>query len=258
MFISRVHLVEVFFTKLVLNLKSEAAKTYLSYAWWLLEPALMVIILYLVFAILLDRSTPDFIIFLVCGKIPFLWFSKSVSNASNSIIAGRGLINQVAIPKAFFPMLVVFQDAFKQAIVFVFMFLFLAIYGMEVSWIWFSVIFVILTQFLLICAASLVVAAITPFLPDFRYLISTAMMALMLGSGIFYSYKEVLQPQHQQLFLLNPIADLIKNYRQVLMDNSLPDWYSLGAISLGSLAVIVFMVMYFRKADSVYARLVVQ
>lgn len=258
MFISKAHLVEVFFTKLALNLKSEAAKTYLSYAWWLLEPALMVAVLYIVFATFLDRGTENFLIFLVCGKIPFLWFSKSVTNASNSIVAGRGLINQVSIPKPFFPMLVVFQDALKQAIVFIFMLLFIALYGIEFSWVWLSVIFVILTQFLLISAVALLVAAIIPFLPDFRYLITTAMLALMLGSGIFYDYKDVFQPQQQQLFLLNPIANLIKNYRQVLMENTLPDWLALGSITLLSIALIAVMTLYFRKADSIYARIIVQ
>jgi len=258
MFISKAHLLEVFFTKLVLNLKSEAAKTYLSFIWWVLEPVLMVLVFYLVFAVFLARGTPDFIVFLVCGKIPFLWFSKSVTNASNSIIAGRGLINQVAISKPFFPLLVVFQDAFKQAVVFIIMFLFIAGYGMEVSWAWFSITAVILTQFLFISAAALLVAAITPLLPDFRYLISTAMMALMLGSGVFYSYKEVLLAEHQKMFLLNPVANLIKNYRQILMDGAYPDWSALGAISLISGLLILMLFLYFRKTDTLYARLIVQ
>lgn len=258
MFISKAHLIEVFLTKLVFNLKSEAAKTYLSYAWWVLEPMLMVGVLYLVFAVFLSRGTPDFVVFLVCGKIPFLWFSKSISNSSGSILAGKGLINQVSIPKPFFPLLVVFQDTFKQLVVFAFMFVFIAIYGMEVSWAWFTIIFVILTQFLFICACSLVVAAITPFLPDFRYLVATALMALMFGSGVFYSYKEVLLPDHQKLFLMNPVANLLKNYRQVMMEGLPPDWVALAEISFASAVVIFVMSLYFKKTDTLYARLIVQ
>ena len=258
MFISKSHLVEVFFTKLVLNLKSEASKTYLSYAWWLLEPVLMVGVFYLVFAVFLARGTPDFVVFLVCGKIPFLWFSKSVTNSSRSILNGRGLINQVSIPMPFFPMLVVFQDAFKQTVVFAFMFTFILVFGLEFSWVWLSIIFVILSQLLLICAIALVVAAITPFLPDFKYLITTAMMALMFGSGIFYSYEEVLLPQHQKLFLMNPVASLIKNYRQILMENTLPDWSALAAIALASITLIIAMTLYFKKTGRVYARLIAQ
>ncbi len=258
MFISKSHLVEVFFTKLVFNLKAEAAKTYLSYVWWLLEPALMVGVLYLVFAVFLSTRTPDFLIFLVCGKIPFLWFSKSITNSSGSIVAGRGLINQVSIPMPFFPLLVVFQDAFKQSVVFVFMFTFYFFYGVEVSWVWLSIIFVILTQLLLISSIALLVAAITPFLPDFRYLVATGMMALMFGSGIFFSYKDVILPAHQKLFLMNPVANLIKNYRQVLMENVLPDWSALASICLGSIALIIVMTLYYRKTDTSYARLIAQ
>lgn len=258
MFISKTHLVEVFFTKLVFNLKSEASKTYLSYAWWVLEPALMVAVYYIIFAVLLARRTPDFVIFLIIGQIPFLWLSKSVSNASRSITASRGLINQVAIPMSFFPMLVVFQDAFKQTVVFALMFIFLALSHLEISWVWLSIVFVILTQLLLICAITLLVAAITPFLPDFTYLVNTAILALMFGSGIFYSYKDLLLPEHQQLFLLNPVANLIKNYRQILMENTMPDWVALGTICLASVALITLMTLYYRKTDKIYARLIAQ
>jgi lipopolysaccharide transport system permease protein len=258
MFISKAHLVEVFFTKLAFNLKSEAAKTYLSYAWWLFEPVLTVTIYYVVFAVFLSTKTPDFVIFLVCGQIPFLWFSKSVTNSSNSIVAGRGLINQVSIPKPFFPMLVVFQDAFKQIIVFTFMFTLFAVYGLEVSWVWLNTIFVILSQLLLIAAISLLVAAITPFLPDFKFLVATGMMGLMFGSGIFYDYKTTLLPEHQQIFLMNPMASLINNYRLILIDNSLPDWNALADICLFSFIVIVAMALFFRKTDKLYARLIAQ
>ncbi len=217
-----------------------------------------VAVFYFVFSIFLSSGTPNFVVFLICGHIPFLWFSKSVSNSSGAIIAGHGLINQVAIPKPFFPMLDVFQDALKQTVVFSLMLIFLVLYGMEVSWVWLSVAFVILTQFLLIIAISLLVAAITPFLPDFRFLVDTGMLALMFASGIFYSYKDVLLPQHQHLFLMNPIADLIRNYRLVLMENTPPDWSALAYICIGSITLIIVMTLYFRKTDTIYARLTIQ
>lgn len=218
----------------------------------------MVSVYYVVFAILLARRTPDFVIFLVIGQISFMWFSRSVTNASQSIISGSELINQVAIPMPFFPLLVVFQDVVKQAGVFALMFTFLAVYGLDVSWVWLSVVFVIVAQFLLICATALLVAAITPFIPDFKFLIASAMMAVMFGSGVFYSYKDLLIPKHQQIFLLNPVANLIKNYRQILMENTLPDWIALGTICLASLAIITLMTLYYRKTGTIYARLIAQ
>lgn len=258
MFVSRAHVLEVFFTKLVFNLKSEASKTYLSYAWWLLEPALLVAVFYIVFAIFLGKGNEDFVVFLVCGAIPFAWFDKSITNSAGSIIGGYGLINQASVPKALFPMLVVFQDAFKQSVVFVCMFAFLVANGMEVNWTTATVFAVILSQLLFVCAFALVVASITPFLPDFKLLISSLMLALMFGSGVFYSYLDVLKPEHRAFFLMNPMANLIKNYRQVLMENTVPDWTALGYICLFSAVVILIMNRYFKKRDTIYARLITQ
>jgi len=250
MFISRTHLLEVFFTKLVFNLKSEASKTYLGYIWWMLEPALMVAVLYLIFGVFLARGGPNFVVFLVCGKIPFLWFSKSVNNASNSILAGRGLINQAAIPKPFFPMLIVFQDSFKQIFVFTLMLIFISLYGLPASWMWLNLVFVIFTQFLLISAIALLFAAIVPFLPDFKYLIATGMMALMFGSGIFYSYKQVILPEHQRLFLLNPLANLIRNYPDVRNSkNELTLHYVVYGIEEGRALISKFRYLGFLKTN---------
>ena len=65
MFISKAHLVDVFFTKLNLNIKSEASKTYLSSVWWLLEPALMEAVFDLVFAVFLAWRWPESLTFLL-------------------------------------------------------------------------------------------------------------------------------------------------------------------------------------------------
>ncbi|REL30201.1 ABC transporter permease [Thalassotalea euphylliae] len=251
-------LTEVYFTQLVFNLKTETRKTYLNYLWWVLEPAMISGVFYLVFAVFLNRGTDNFLLFLLCGKIPFLWFSKTVSNASNSIIAGKGLIHQLVIPKAYFPLLVVGQDFVKQIFVFLFLFAFVAFLGGEVSQNWLYILPVILTQLLLVTGFSLLVAAITPFLPDFRFIISTGMMMLMFGSGIFYSYKDVILTEHQELFLLNPIANLLKNYREVLLDNSVPDFYALGTITMGSAVLILLVTMWFKRHESTYARVVIQ
>jgi lipopolysaccharide transport system permease protein len=255
MFITKRHYVEVFLTKLQLNLHAEASKTYLGYLWWILEPALFVAVFYYVFAVFLQRGAENFVAFLLCGKVPYLWFAKSINNSSQSIKAGRGLINQVRINKAFFPLLVVGQDLVKQSLVFTLMLVFLVAYGISPSLQWISVLFVLVTQLAVIVPCTLIAAAITAFIPDFRYLIQTGMLLLLFGSGIFYSYTDVILPRHQELFLLNPLARLIKNYRQVLLDSQPPDWYELSTLLAGSLILTFFVLKLYRKADFAFARL---
>jgi lipopolysaccharide transport system permease protein len=189
---SKSHLVDVFFTKLRLNIKSEVSRTYLGYLWWILQPALYVLVLYAVFGVFLARGGENFVAFLVCGQVPFQWFSQSLMNSCNSLFAGRGLANQIAVTKTFFPLLSVFQDLVKQGVVFLLMLFVLTLYGFEPALSWIFVIFIVIVQLLFITACALVASAITAFIPDFRYLVSTATILIMFCSGIFYSYKEVI------------------------------------------------------------------
>jgi lipopolysaccharide transport system permease protein len=251
-------LVDLFRTKVGFNLRAEASRTYLSYLWWIFEPALYVGVYYVVFGLLLIRGTENFIVFLLCGQIPFLWFSKTVGNSADSISNGRSLIEQVAIPKAFFPLVVVCQDAVKQALVFTLLLGFLGVFGIEPRLGWLSLIPIVLVELALIVACALLVAALVPFVPDLRYLVATGMTLLMFSSGIFYSYADVVSESHQRWFLMNPMASLIECYRDVLMRGVPPDWGALALIGSVSVVAIFLILMLYQKLESVYARLVVQ
>ena len=244
--------------KLIFQLKSEASRTYLGYLWWVLEPLLYVAVLYVVFGYLLERRGENFIVFLLCGSIPFLWFSKTVSNASLSILGGQGLISQVAIPKFFFPLLVVAMDLLKQMFVFVTFFVFLLWYGVDTLTNWGWLLPVIVTQIMLIFACSLLIAGIAPFVPDVRYIIPSSMTLLMFSSGVFYSYKDVLSSQNQDWFLMNPVANLLNNYRLVLIDGVRPDLVDLAIIALVSILIVLLCMGAYRKADHIFTRLVIQ
>lgn len=249
---------ELVLTKVRLNLKSEASKSYLSYAWWVLEPTMFVTVFYIVFGIFLARGTPDFVVFLVCGKIPFLWFSRSITNSANSVLDASGLMGQIAIPKILFPIIVVLQDLIKSCVVMCLMMLFVWFMGLEPNMSWLATLPVMFVQLLFILACALICAAFVPFLPDLKFIINTGVMVMMFASGVFYSFEDVLLAEHQALFLLNPLANLIRMYRQILIEGAWPDWAALGWIVLISSAIVVLMVLWFRKFDGHYPRLVTQ
>jgi lipopolysaccharide transport system permease protein len=248
----------VFRTKLGYNLRSEVSQTYLGYLWWLIEPVLWVTALYVVFGIFLRLRSDDLLVFMVVGMVTYIWFQRSVGNASRSLAQRGGLMTQIPIQKIFFPLLTVCQDTVKQAVVFVAMFGFLAYMGILPGPTWVSLPLIMAAQWLLILALGMVCAAVVPIIPDLRFLISTMLMIGMWASGIFYSYTDVLIPRHQHLFLLNPMANLIKNYRQVILDGQWPDWSALLIISLSSLLFIAVMMWVYRRLDTTYARLALQ
>ena len=252
------HFLRLVFVKVWFNLRSEAAQHRLSYTWWILEPALHMGVFYLIFKVLLQRGTPDFVAFLLCGLVPWLWFAKSVSNSSQSIIQGRGIIGQAFIPKAFFPLAAVSQDTVKQSVVFLLLFLYVFATGFPLTSNWLWLLPIIITQFLLILAVSFLVAFIVPFVRDFRYLVATGLTLGMLGSGVFFSYPQVVSPQNRDLFLLNPMANLLVNYRLVLLHGETPLILSLAVISTISLAILALVFFLLRRFDNILTRSVVE
>ncbi len=244
--------------KIRFNLRSEARESYLSYAWWILEPLIQLVVYYVVFDIFLNRGSGDFAAFLICGIIPFLWFSKSITNSGQSIIQGKGLISQTYLPKPFFPLVVVGQDFVKQSVAFLLMFCFLFYSGHYPGWETLWLIPIVLTQLLLIIASSLVVSFIVPFVRDLQYLINAALMMLMFGSGVFYSYKDVLISEHRQIFLLNPIANLLVNYRVVLLEGAKPSVNALLVIATISIMVISIMHILMRRYSNTLTRLALE
>jgi lipopolysaccharide transport system permease protein len=56
-------------------LRADASRYFFGYIWWLLEPLLFVGVFYVVFDIILDSRRSDFLVFFMCGKLAFIWFS---------------------------------------------------------------------------------------------------------------------------------------------------------------------------------------
>ena len=210
---------------------------------------------YLVF--FLNNGIDNFIAFLLCGVIPWIWFERSVLNASNSIIDGRHLVSQISIAKAFFPMVVILQDSVKQSLAFTMLFSMVLLSGVTFGYAWVALVPLIFVQFSLIAFVAHLVAALVPFIPDLRFVIVTLMQLLFFGSGIFYHH-DVILPEHRQIFFLNPLALLIRSYREVILENTFPNFISLAMIFLFSILGLLCALYILRKYSRAYPRLVVK
>lgn len=250
-------LLELIWTKSIFNLRSEVHHNYLSYGWWVLEPLLHMVIYYLVFGILLQRGGENYSVFLLTGLIPWMWFMKAISGSSNSIIAGKNLMLQVGLPSIVFPLVSLLQASLKQIPVFILLFAFLWLQGFTPGAHWWALIPLVVVQALLITAFACTVAAVIPFVRDLSYLVPTGLTFLMFLSGIFYDYK-IIAEQWQSLFLLNPMAFLLKCYREIFIDGVLPDMQTLAWWGLGGTIACLVMIVAYKRLRYIYPRIVME
>ena len=240
--------------KAIARLRKEMSKYYLNFLWWIFEPILMMMVFYFVFGVFMHRGTHDFIAFLLIGLVPWNWFSKSVEGSANSILDGAGLMLLVNIHKTFFPLEHLLQDAIKQMIVFTILLVFLFFYlgGCGITWTILPLIIII--QTVLNVAVSFLFAAAVPFFPDLRFIISTGVRLMFFGSGIFYDVERFVSSKYQSILYLNPMAGIIKAYRDILLYDKWPDWTYLMKVFFGGFMLLIFAVWLISSLNYVYPK----
>ena len=241
--------------KVFTDLRAEAAKTYVNYLWWVLDPILSMLVFYVVFGLLLKKGGSDFVAFLLIGLTTWNWYTQTLSHAGNSIIGGKGLMNQVYIPKLVFPLVNLLTDLTKFIVVLFVLLIFLWLTGYGVTVAYLALPAVLGTQLLLIMALSLIVALIVPWVPDFKLVISHLLNLQFFMSGIFFDISSLPMP-YANWILFNPMACLIMDYRAILMVGEWPHWLRLGLIALLSLMLLLSLKPLLRRWDRLYPRIV--
>lgn len=230
-----------------MSLKADASRYFLGYIWWILEPLLFVGVFYVVFELILQNRNENFLVFLMCGKLSFIWFSKSVIQASRSIVASKGLISKLDLPKSLFPVALIHEGLYKQAAVFALLFVVILAsgYSATLSWLW--LIPVIAVNYLMIVACGLIAAFIVCLFFDFVMLVQLGMLFLLFVSGIFWDVRALPNEAASDLILVvNPIAFMVDAYRQILMAGVAPDVLHLALLGVGSVASVLGVLALFR------------
>ncbi len=237
------------------DLRAEAAKTYINYLWWIIDPILSMSVFYLVFGVMLQGGTEGFVAFLLSGLVIWNWYRQSISNAGGAILTGQGLMGQVHVPKLVFPATTLLTDLTKFALVFVLLLVFLWLSGYPVGIAYLALPVLLLVQFLLIAAFACLLAALVPYLPDLRFLADNLLNLQFFVSGVFFLAKDV-PPEYHGWFYLNPMAGLIEDFRGLLLHGDWPHWGRLGWVAIGASLLLVLAIGMIRRFDRDYPRLV--
>ncbi len=245
--------IELIIYKAYADIRAEAARSYLGLLWWIIEPILYLGAFYVLFILVLQRGDPGFVPNFLCGAVAWKWFDSGLKGGNHAISAHLSLLQQVYVPKFIFPIIAVLGSTARFIPVFLIFALFLLFYGIPAQVTWLAAPVLIFTQFYLTIALALLAGAITPFLPDLRVAVDNGMMLLFFVSGIFFNINEVHEPVKSYL-LLNPMAGLIDEYRNIMIRGFWPDAKRLAFILLFSSMVGLFALLLLKRLDHRYGK----
>ena len=205
------------------ELKTEVINSYLGFLWMILEP-LAFMLIYTFIAIFVFKSKIDYFpVFVFIGLSIWNFFNKMLVVSVKLVAANRDTVTKVYLPKFVLLLIKMGVNGFKMLVSFLLVFLFMAIYGIPITWnvLWF--IPILITVFIVTFGFCLFALHVGVFAEDMTNLVNIALRLLFYLTGIFYNIETINNPIYRSILQdLNPIANLIYNMRNVLMYSKAP------------------------------------
>jgi lipopolysaccharide transport system permease protein len=213
--------------------------------WSLLNPLITMGVLFFVFGVMLPNGVKGYPVFVLCGLIPFNFFSSAWGTGTNSLVENAGLIKRVPIPREVVPIASVLSNCLHLLIQIGMLLTFVIAFGYGVNryWVWLPVVWGLEVVFVL--GLVLACSALDVYLRDMRYLVESTNVLLFWLVPIVYGFERI-PAKYSEIYSWNPIAALVMALRRILMDGTPPGGTLILKLSLGSVASLVIGWMIFR------------
>src|SRR5215210_7736637 len=194
------------------ELKARYRGSVLGFFWSFINPLLLLLVYTFVFKVVLPGAHPPeiepYALFLFCGLLPWTWFSSSLVESANVLIAGGNLIKKVMFPAEILPIVTVLSNLvhflFGLPILVAFLVYFKApLQASELAW--FPL--VIFVQLLMSVGFALILSALTVHFRDIKDILVNVMTLWFFATPIIYRWDNP-PPQIRRFLNLNPFSHI--------------------------------------------------
>lgn len=234
----------------------------LGYAWSLLRPLLLFIILYVVFVkfLKIGSNIPHYPIYLLLGIVLWNFFNEMTVQSLGSVVGRGDLIRKIRIPR----WIIVFSSSLAALInlglnlIVVAVFMMINHVGITLGIVWLPLI--VLELYIFALGISLFLAAAYVKFRDVSYIWEVIMQAGFYITPILYPMSVIHNVTLQKLLLINPVAQAIQDARfNVVTQDTLTTnkVFEGGPYALIPYAIIIIVVviglLYFKKEAKYFA-----
>ncbi len=224
----------------------------LGFLWSLIEPLLMLTVLYVVFTNLMRVSVENYQLFLLIGIISWNMLSRGTTMSLNSILGKPSLVQKVYFPREVLVIstsITALLMTLLEFIVFgVFMLVFEIVPGITI--IYFPL--VLFVEFLLVLGLSFGLAALNVYYRDIQYIWAVLLQAGFFAAPIIYPLS-IIPEKYVWIIKLNPMTSIIDTLRGTVIYSTSPVPGDVMFIIASALAVLVIGYSIFLRFEPGFA-----
>lgn len=234
-------------------------QTALGVAWAIIQPVTTMVIFSFIFNRMAGIQSGDgtpYPVFLCVGQLLWQFFSGTITNSSQALVANAQLVQKVYFPRLILPATAVTTGLVDLAIASTVLAGMMIWYGVAPGWIGLLTLPVqILTAMLCSLGIGLFLASVNIKYRDVRYALPFFISIMMYVTPVIYPVSMLdRHPVAKTLMTwLNPISGVISNARAGLLGHSPFQWDVLGISLLVSIVYVVLGLCYFRATERYFA-----
>lgn len=203
------------------DVKTKYRRSVLGMLWSVLNPLGMMIIMSIVFSHVFRSNIENFPVYLMCGQVIFNFYNEASTVAMSSVLGNASLIKKVYVPKYLFPVSKVCSCFVNLVTSFIALVIVIVATGTKLSWTALLVFIPVIYVFVFSLGMGLMLSALVVTFRDLQHLYGILITAWMYMTPIFYPV-DMLPEWVANLVRLNPLANFIEMFRDVILYNVVP------------------------------------
>jgi lipopolysaccharide transport system permease protein len=211
----------------------------LGVLWSFANPLVMMGVLTFVFTrIYPNAAMPHFAVFILCGLVPFNFYSLALNAGTTSLLDNQSLVKRVRCPRRIFPIAAVLANCLHFLIQIGLLIVFVLASGYTINRFWPLLGAIWGFEIVFLCGLALITSVLDVYYRDVRYLVEAGNVVMFWLVPIFYSF-EMVPAQFRPLYLFNPVAAVVVAGREVLLHARAPALEMLAPMALVSVGCFV-------------------
>ena len=247
---------EILYSLALRDVKVRYKQAALGAAWAILQP-LFTMITFTFFFGRIARIPSEGIpypLFSYSALILWTYFSVTLAQSGNSLIANASLITKIYFPRAALPAAAALGGLFDLGISSVLLVAMMIYYHVTPHWTLLLTPIIVGQTVLLVLGVGMLLAAVNVRYRDVKYTIPFLTQLGMFVTPIIYPVS-FLPHRFQGWLALNPMTGVIEGFRACLFGRPIP-WELLGCSWIVTLLVLLIGALHFRSSERVFADIV--